>query len=151
APVAVLSDRYWRTRFGGDPRIVGAGVTINQAPFTVIGIAPREFSGTTLDASPDLWMPLHSIELFKADPKRWTASFTSWLQIAGRLSPGVSREQAQAELDILHHRQLVEQLAVSELRGRENTERFVRESHLLLRPAANGTHSGMRERYAFPL
>jgi predicted permease len=71
--------------------------------------------------------------------------------IAGRLRHGISREEAQAELDVIHRNFLTEQLAVSELSGRENVRRFARESHLSLRPAASGLESGLRDRYAFPL
>jgi len=71
--------------------------------------------------------------------------------IAGRLQPGVTRTQAQAELDVIHRRLLVEQLSVSERRESENMQRFVAESHLVLRPAANGVDSGLRSNYALPL
>jgi hypothetical protein len=71
--------------------------------------------------------------------------------IAGRLRPGVSREQAQAELDVVHRRFLAEQLSISELRSLENVQRFAYQGRLVLRPAASGMSSGLRDRYAFPL
>ena len=151
ASVAVISDRYWRTRFGADPSIVGGAVTINQLPFTVIGIAPREFTGTSVGNGPDVWTPLHALDRIRPFHKRWIEPFTSWLAIAGRVRPGVSREQAQAELDVLHRQLLVEQLATSEMRAWPKLQRFVRESHLVLQPAANGLSSGLRDRYALPL
>ena len=70
--------------------------------------------------------------------------------IAGRMRPGVSRDQAQAELDLIHRRLLTRQLSEVERPG-ETMQRFVRESHLVLRGAANGLFSGLREHYAFPL
>src|SRR6266436_5294847 len=151
ASVAILSDRCWRSRFGADASIVGGTVTINQIPFTIIGITPPEFSGLALGSGTDVWVPLHALNRFEPDKKRWTESFSSWMLIAGRLQPGVSREQAQAELDVIHRRLLAEQLSVSELRDRESMQRFVAESHLVLRPAANGVNSGLRENYTFPL
>jgi len=151
ASVAILSDRCWRSQFGADPSIVGGTVTINQIPFTVIGITPPEFSGIALGSGTDAWVPLHTLDRFTPDKKRWTETFSSWMLIAGRLQPGVSRDQAQAELDVLHRRLLAEQLSVSELRDRENMQRFVAESHLVLRPAANGVNSGLRDNYTFPL
>jgi predicted permease len=151
AAVAILSDRYWRNRFGSDPAIVGAAVTINQIPFTVIGITPREFSGITLGSAPDVWVPIHALDRFKPDRKRWTEAFASWMLIAGRLRPGVSQTGAQAELDVIHRQLLAEQLPASELRGSESMQRFARESRLLLLPAENGMHSGLRNNYELPL
>jgi len=65
ASVAVLSDRYWRRRFGADPAVVGQTITVNQLPFTVIGITPPEFSGIYPGGARDLWVPLHAMERFK--------------------------------------------------------------------------------------
>ena len=151
ASVAILSDRYWRNRFGSDASIVGGAITINQIPFTVIGITLSEFSGIAVGSGPDVWVPLHALDRLKPDSKRWTAAFTSWMLIAGRLRPGVSALRAQAELDVIHRQLLAEQLWVSELRGSENMQRFVRESHLVLRTGARGAMSGMQDTYAFPL
>lgn len=151
ASVAILSDRYWRNRFGADPSVIGGAVTINQIPFTVIGITPPDFSGITVGGGPDVWVPLDALDRLKPDSKRWTESFTSWLLIAGRLRPEISLSEAQAELDVIHRQLLAEQLSASELRSRESMQRFIRESHLVLRPAATGTSSGLRDRYAFPL
>lgn len=145
ADVAVLSDRYWRSRFAADPAIIGQTIHINQLPFTVIGIAPPEFR-IYVTAARDVWIPLHALDRFTPDPNRWQASFTSWLQIAGRLRPGASLAQAEAELDVIHRRLLAGQLAGSERRGSQSMQRMVRESHLVLRPAANGMLSGLRLR-----
>jgi predicted permease len=151
ASVAVISDGYWRNRFGADPSIIGRAVTVNQIPFTVIGITPREFLGISVGRCPDIWMPLHALDRLKPDSQRWTEPLSSWMLIAGRLRPGVSRQQAQAELDVVNRQFLADQLSVSELRNWENVQRFVREGHLVLRPAASGMDSGLRDRYAFPL
>jgi predicted permease len=151
APVAVISDRYWRTRFQADPAIVGGAVTINQIPFTVIGIAPRDFLGISVGSSPDLWVPLHALDRLKPDNKRWTDSFASWLTIGARLRTGISRRQGTAELDAIHRRFLSEQLELSELRNLENMRRFVHDDHLALQPASTGMSSGLRDRYTFPL
>ncbi len=72
ASVAVVSDRYWRNRFGADPSLVGRAVTINQIPFTVIGITPREFLGISVGSYPDIWVPLHAMDRLKPDSRRWT-------------------------------------------------------------------------------
>src|SRR5439155_6733249 len=93
----------------------------------------------------------HALDRFNPSPKRWQESFDSWLLIAGRLRPGVSPAQAEAVLDVIHRQLLSEQLAASERRGSQSLQRLVRESHLVLRPAANGMVSGLRQAYALPL
>lgn len=151
ASVAVLSDRYWRNRFDGDPSIIGQTITIDRLPFTVIGVAPPRFGGLSVGASRDVWIPLHALSRLKPDPKRWPQPFTSWLTIAGRLRDGMTRAQAEAELDVLYRRLGAEQLAASDRRGSEFEQRMVRESHLLLHPAATGTTSSLRHAYESPL
>jgi predicted permease len=151
ADVAVLSDRYWRSRFAANPAIVGQTIEIDRLPFTVIGIVPPEFSGLYAGATRDVWVPLHALDRFTPDPNRWRAPFTSWLLIAGRLRPGVPAARAEAELDVIHRRLLSEQLALLESRGSQSIERLARDSHLVLRPAANGMFGGLRQRYTLPL
>jgi predicted permease len=150
ATVAILSNRYWRTRFAADPTIIGETITLNQIPYTVIGVTPPEFTGLAVGTGPDLWIPLRSLDRLNPSPNRWTESFTSWLTIAGRLRSGVSQEQAQAELDVLYRQLNVEQLAAARRPG-ESLQRMVRESHLELRTAAGGVFSGLRDRYELPL
>ncbi|PYT77161.1 MAG: hypothetical protein DMG40_24415 [Acidobacteria bacterium] len=149
ADIVVLSDRYWRSRFAADPAIVGQTILIDQLPFTVVGITPPKFS-IYVGGARDLWVPLHALDRLTPDPNRWQAPFTSWLLIAGRLRPGVSLEQAQAELDMIHRRLLAQQLLEVEQPG-QRMRQFVSASHLVLHPAANGMFSGLRHTYALPL
>jgi predicted permease len=58
APYVVLSDPFWRDRFAGDPRVLGTTVDINKHPFTVIGVAPKNFHGTEVFFWPDFWVPM---------------------------------------------------------------------------------------------
>src|SRR5262249_3223030 len=129
----------------------GQTILIDQLPFTVIGVTPAGFSGIYVGASRDIWVPLRALDRFTPDPKRWQDPFTSWLLIAGRVGPGVSLTQAEAELDVINRRTLEEQLAVSERRDSESLQRLVRESHLVLHPAATGMVSGLRNAYELPL
>jgi predicted permease len=104
-PVVVLSDRLWRNRFHGDPRVIGRTIRLNRRTFAVAGIAPAGFYGASLEALPDLWMPMSLAA--DADPE-WGGSVhdrgLSFLDMVGRLKPGVSVRQAQAELDIFARR-----------------------------------------------
>ena len=98
-PVAVLSYDLWTRRFASDEHIVGQSIVINGYPFTVVGIAPRGFQGTTV-LKGDLWVPL--AVLTQAMPDRNAALFSSrgatWLFMGGRLEDGVRLQQADAEV-----------------------------------------------------
>jgi predicted permease len=98
-PVTVISHELWERRFAADPNIVGQTISLNSHPFTVIGIAPRGFQGTTL-IKPDVWVSLSM--LVEAMPRE-TADMlnsrrASWLIMGGRLKEGVAIQQAQSEM-----------------------------------------------------
>jgi predicted permease len=98
-PVVVLGHRLWSRRFHEDKTIVGRQLKINGFAFTVIGVAEEGFQGTTLFA-PDLWIPMAMVG--EAMPRKSGSLLTErdgvWLMMGGRLKPGVSAAQAQAEL-----------------------------------------------------
>src|ERR1700751_5623332 len=60
-PYAVLSYDYWKTRFGGDRNVVGRTIHISKIPFTVIGVAPKYFTGTERLIWPKIWVPVHDV------------------------------------------------------------------------------------------
>jgi ABC-type antimicrobial peptide transport system permease subunit len=96
-PVVVLSYHLWSNRFGADPAIIGKAVNVAGHPFTVIGVAPSSFRGLDIYTS-DLWVPLGNKELLM--PKMGDRSRTNtWLEVAGRLAPGVTSIHAAAELN----------------------------------------------------
>ena len=97
APVVVLSHRFWRRRFGSDVSIVGKAVTLNRQVFTVIGVADRSFYGAT-DQAPDLWAPLTMQAQLMQSRDLLPQQILRWLGVSGRLKPGVSLAQAQAEM-----------------------------------------------------
>ena len=95
--VAVLAYDFWLSRFGGDPTIVGASVRIDDVPFTVIGIASRDFGSAEPAYGKQLFLPMASGSLLRpTDPP-----LTCCVDVAGRLAPGATREQARAEIDVL--------------------------------------------------
>lgn len=94
---AVLSYACWKARFGGDPQVVGKTVRLNKHPYTVIGVAPKNFYGTERFFSPELWVPVQNeeqIEGYKWLDQRQNTN--SW--DVGRLKPGVTPGQAHADL-----------------------------------------------------
>ncbi|MCW5558261.1 MAG: ABC transporter permease [Verrucomicrobiae bacterium] len=102
APVVVLDHGLWVRRFGADPRVLGQKVTINDQPFTVIGVVPADFMGTTRGAVAGLYLPLTEFGRLTPDRPFGAHPLQSrdiqWLQIMGRLRDGVTREQAQADV-----------------------------------------------------
>ncbi|HEY8995141.1 MAG TPA: ABC transporter permease [Lacunisphaera sp.] len=108
AAVAVLSHGLWESRFGADPQAIGQIIRINGHAFTVIGITPREFAGTTRGQTPDLYLPITTYgQLTDQRPggeHPLNSRYFTWHQILGRLRPGVSLEQAGTIIETLNGR-----------------------------------------------
>ncbi len=100
-PVAILSHATWEGQFGSDPTIVGATIRINDYPFTVIGVAPRGFTGLVTAVEPALWAPLAMAERALVYTPNIQSRIDPWLQLVGRLRPGIAVSGAQAALDVL--------------------------------------------------
>ena len=113
SPVAVLSHRYWLKRFSGDPVVIGKQINLNNLPFTIIGVSAEGFNGTMgVGSSQDITIPLALEPQIYPDPRRsYTTSNTWWLRVMGRLKPGVTREQAQAQVENAFHQSVVEHRA----------------------------------------
>ncbi|MDQ3816964.1 MAG: ABC transporter permease, partial [Acidobacteriota bacterium] len=92
--LVVLSDRLWRERFGADPGVVGRTITLNQAGFTVVGVM---HAGFTFPQGVDLWVPLQAT----MNPRNLESRGAVYLQAVGRLKPGVTLTQAEAELNTI--------------------------------------------------
>jgi putative ABC transport system permease protein len=92
APVVVISDGMWRRRFGSDPHIVGKQITLAGRSLTVVGVMPQNFQFLFTTATPEFWTPL--------DPKddMNVQRGAIYLSVIGRLKPGVTIEQAGAEM-----------------------------------------------------
>jgi putative ABC transport system permease protein len=100
-PVVILSENLWRGSFGADQKIIGSSINLDKRSFTVVGIMPATFRFPIVTESEQLWIPLVQDPLFGS----WMARRGGhWLQVTGRLKPGVSLTQAQAELDAISAR-----------------------------------------------
>jgi len=100
-PVVVISDSFWRRRFGGDPSIVGRTVMLNGVAYTVIGIAPPEFRGTEPYLNLDLWVPMAMQPSVTSGGNRLGVRGNSWLEVMVRLKPGATIARAQADFDVI--------------------------------------------------
>jgi predicted permease len=134
-PVAMLSYSWWDRRFGHDPAAIGKTVTLGATDYTIIGITPPGFFGTTIGESPDVWIPL-SME--KQVSPGWNGleekNFES-LYILGRLKPGVSASAAQANINLLA-RQIWQGYAGGTLTKQLQDD--LREARIELTPIAHG-------------
>lgn len=100
APVAVLGYEFWRSKFGGDPSIVGNTIRINRIVFTIAGVTPPEFSGLDPGVPLDLWIPLSTQAAVTPDFNRAEPTHL-WLEIVGRLKPGVSVAHAELAMNAI--------------------------------------------------
>ena len=98
-PIAVISHRLWRSRFRGNPAVIGTHVTLNGRQIRIIGVAPANFHGTMGGLSLDVWVPLSMITEMGAI-NTWAANDRNarFLDVIARLKPTVTIEQARAEL-----------------------------------------------------
>jgi len=130
APVAVVSWSFWKSRFDLDPGIVGKKIIVDDAPVTIIGVAQRGFYGLSEQAQQDIWLPIS------------LGPSPSWgFALLGRLKPGVSIEQARAEMAVLFQRVV----------DAPDAGPFVRGMQLRIEPAGDGLSTPLRETLHTPL
>src|SRR5690242_14870149 len=144
APVAVISFATSQNRFGGPPNAIGQSILVDNVPFTVIGVAPPEFFGVDPAVPPDLYLPLHTNLL--VDGARAARMYPDgnfyWIEMMGRLRPGVRMAQAQAVLAPRFH-QWVATTATTDCERAKLPA-------LILNPGAAGLGS-LRRKYSKPL
>jgi predicted permease len=102
-PNVVLSYSIWKTRYAADPAIVGKSTEVARHPVTVIGVAPQGFVGAMPGLRDDLWITLNPLGTNVWRMTHRSAGGAVWLNVIGRLRPGVSRGQAAQDLDTLMH------------------------------------------------
>jgi putative ABC transport system permease protein len=100
-PVVMITDAMWHSRFGADPKVIGQSVTLDSAPYTVIGVLPAGIHFPFLGPA-EIWSPRY-FELTLLDAAHLRAG-TSYLTAVARLKPGTSIRSAAAELEVLHQR-----------------------------------------------
>jgi macrolide transport system ATP-binding/permease protein len=144
ASVAVISFAESQNRFGGPPNAIGQSILVDNIPFTVTGVAPPEFFGVDPAAAPDLYLPLHTNLL--VDGTRAARMYPDqnfyWIEMMGRLRPGVSMAQAQAALAPRFHQWVAATASTDGERAKLPV--------LILNPGAEGLGS-LRRQYSKPL
>jgi predicted permease len=102
--VAVLSHEYWQNQLGADPRVLNSDIIVNGQALTVVGVTAAGFRGTTLGASPDIFVPMtmRAVLLGWFDEEQFSDRRSYWAYLFGRLEDGTTLEQAGAELNLVY-------------------------------------------------
>jgi predicted permease len=127
--VAVLSDEYWRRRFAAREDVIDKTLVVNGQSLTIVGVAPRGFTGTTIGARPQVFVPASMREIIVPRWKGLDNRRSYWAYLFARLKPGISREQAREALNRLYRpiivdvelplQQNLSQAALARFRARE--------------------------------
>jgi predicted permease len=141
-PVAVLGYSYWQSKLGGQIGALNQPMRIAGQLFTIVGVAPKGFHGTTLGEQPDVFVPLATKTLLSPDWKGATRHNEYWLYLVARLKPGVSRAQAAGPMNAAYRTLVEEQIKVSQFE--KATLERLRGSKLVLIEGRQG-HSEIRE------
>ena len=143
--VVVLSYDYWQTSFGSDPAVINEVLVVNGQSMTIIGVAPREFTGTTLGLRPKVYAPITMRGLLNPGFDGFANRRSYWAYLFARLKPGVSLAQASAAINVPYHAILntVEVPLQQELSAK--TMAMFKAKKLVLNPGARGQSSVARD------
>jgi predicted permease len=141
-PAAVIGHRYWQRRFGLNPAAIGKTFTLQNNVFTIVGVTPARYQGTRPGRDPDITLPL---SMLLSDQQRHEASF-NMLSMMGRLAPGVTMAQANAELQV-HWRSLIQAQAAKA--SEKNRPGILRQRTAVL--SGSDGFNPLRNRYSEPL
>jgi len=149
-PVVVLSFAYWQRRFGADRGIVGQTISINGRPFTVVGVAQKGFHSAVMGDTPGIFVPMMMKAEVMPGMKDLEDRRSRWLNIVGRLKPGLSAAQAEAGINPLWYAIRADELKLMGNSSERFRDAFLTKSHLSVLDGAKGM-SPMRADIGTPL
>ena len=100
--VAVLDHAFWEARLGADPAVVGRNIIVNGQPFNIIGIAPEDFSGSTVGNRPVVYVPISMRALVNPGFAGFENRLAYWVYVFARLKPDVTIEQAEQAVNVVY-------------------------------------------------
>jgi putative ABC transport system permease protein len=103
-PVTVIGYQTWKDRYGGDPNIIGRTQYLNGVQHTIIGVVPEKFHGTFIGYSFSFWVPVSMQETFDTPGYKLEDRGARWIEGYAFLKPGITRQQADAELQAISQR-----------------------------------------------
>jgi predicted permease len=123
SPVAVITHRYWRRRFGSDPAVIGKTIEVNQIPCTIIGVSPPDFYGALqVGQAADVSIPLALEPQLNPANSRLGKPWVWWLRVMGRLKPEVTSDRARAELEIAFQQSAQEGWSIAPAQNQQSRE-----------------------------
>lgn len=137
-PLAVLSFNYWQRRFGGDPAIVNQTILINGSPFTVVGISQQGFKSAVLGDTPGVFVPMTMKSEVMPGWNDLLERRSRWLNIIGKMKPGMTRAQAEARLEPLWYAIRSDELKQIAHATERFRDAFLAHSHLAVLEGAKG-------------
>jgi predicted permease len=151
-PIAVLSYGYWKTRFAGDPSVLGQKLILNGYPITIVGVSQAGFDGVEIGYSPKIRVPMMmNTELTPGPFYSLNDRRGRFVQAFGRLKPGVTLQQAKAGLQPLFHQILEMEVREKDFaRATEHTKAQFLKMWMDVLPASKG-RSGLRQQFTNPL
>ena len=151
-PYAVLSYRFWLSRFGGDPGVIGKKLLVNGYPLTVVGVSQAGFDGTDPAYSPQIRVPImmkaqmDQLNFYNLEGRRGR-----WVNAYGRMKPGITMQQAKAGLEPLFHQMLeMEVQDQAFAKAAPLTKQNFLKMYIDLLPASKG-RSYLRQQFSSPL
>jgi predicted permease len=148
-PIVVLSDGYWTRRFARDPGVVNRTLTLNGMPMTVVGVTAPGFNGIVLGENPDVMVPVSMKAQMTPTWDDLQNRRSRWLTVMARLQRGVSREQAEAAMNVIYRQINEQELADIKTTSKTFRERFLNK-HLFLREGQRG-RSDLRQEFSTPI
>jgi predicted permease len=148
-PVAVLAYGYWVRRFASDPTVLNQTITVNGHPMTIVGVSAPGFSGLQVGTSADVVVPLMMKAQMTPTWNDLDNRRSRWLTVIGRLRPGVSRDQAAVQMNVVYRQ--INEREIQDIKSSSSTfkERFV-SKRLELLPGGRGL-SDLRAQFSTPL
>jgi putative ABC transport system permease protein len=147
-PVAVLGWSFWQRHFFADPSVIGQSIKVDGVPLTIVGVAPKDFLGFSVTVDHDLWIPIGLLPRVMQSEVSMVRGTSRWISTFGRLAPGVTMEQARAQITAMWP-SLLEAAQPDQYRNIQK-EDFLRIG-VKLDSGATGVERGLRSRYTQPL
>ena len=143
--VAVLSHSFWSARFGADRSVLGQSITVNGHPMEIIGVAPRDFEGTTLGTRPLVFVPITMRGVLSNGFNGFENRRNYWIYLFGRLKPGVTAKQAKTALNGIYHPIINDVEAALQTGMSDKTMARFRSKEVTVQPGQRGQSSMHRE------
>ena len=143
--VAVITYRFWEDKFGKDPKIIGQPIIVNGKSYTIVGVAPEKFDGTTAGSRPVIFVPISMRSEIQRFFTKWEDRRNYWIYLFARLKPGMTIESAAPAANAIYHPIITDVEAPLQKAMSDKTMESFKNKKLLLKPGARGQSSINKE------